>query len=89
MGGDQALIVNVSSQFLGHFGGILENVHAQLFSHFKHWVPQKESFTIPMYILYILYSVVFPDRSAWIDEYLIRVCYRVISFLNGLELSWG
>ena len=29
--------VLVSSHFLGHFGGILENVHALLFSHFKHW----------------------------------------------------
>ena len=29
--------VLASSHFLGHFRGILESVHALLFSHFKHW----------------------------------------------------
>ena len=28
--------VPASSHFLGHYGGILESVHALLFSHFKH-----------------------------------------------------
>ena len=29
--------VLASSHFLGNFGGILENIHALLFSHFEHW----------------------------------------------------
>ena len=30
-------VLAFSSHFLGHFRGILESVHALLFSHFKHW----------------------------------------------------
>ena len=38
--------VLASSHFLGHFGGILESVHALLFSHFKHWMQREKNLTL-------------------------------------------